>query len=170
MNVNYYNGISGIYFSSVIANIIKIGNLDKTNKSILDFGCGSKVLSKKLPGKKILNYDINKNYTEFDDYKKLNFDIVVFNHVLMYMSKMEIISTFDNIKKINRNCEIIVGMGKEGLVNKFAAIATFNFSAHKGTIVTYEQQKKILNEKTKILKVKKNVFFMTDIYYARFDN
>ena len=83
---------------------------------------------------------------------------------------MEIISTFDNIKKINRNCEIIVGMGKEGLVNKFAAIATFNFSAHKGTIVTYEQQKKILNEKTKILKVKKNVFFMTDIYYARFDN
>ena len=52
MNVDYYNGISGIYFSNIISNIIKIGNLDKTQKIILDFGCGSKILKKNLPGKK----------------------------------------------------------------------------------------------------------------------
>ena len=100
MNVDYYNGISGIYFKSIISNIIKIGNLDKTKKIILDFGCGSKILSKKLTGNKILNYDINSDFTEHDDYKKLYFDIVVFNHVLMYMEKREIISTFESIKKI----------------------------------------------------------------------
>ena len=37
MNVDYYNGIRGIYFSNIISNIIKMGNLDKTEKTILDF-------------------------------------------------------------------------------------------------------------------------------------
>ena len=55
MHVNYYKGISGIYFTNIISNIIKMGNLDKTEKIILDFGCGSKILSKKLPRGKILN-------------------------------------------------------------------------------------------------------------------
>ena len=170
INIDYYNGIQGIYFSNIISNIIKIGNLDKTEKTILDFGCGSKILKKKLPKKKILNYDINPDCTEYEDYKKLHFDIVVFNHVLMYMEKAEIISTFNNIKKINENCELIIGIGKEGLINKLAAFVSLNFTAHKGTLTTYEQQKKILSDYTKILQTKKNIFFMTDVYYARFNN
>ena len=170
MDVNYYNGISGIYFKKIISNIIKIGNLDKTEEIILDFGCGSRILSKKLSGKKILNYDINPNYTEYDDYKTLYFDIVVFNHVLMYMEKKEIISTFENIKKINENCKFIVGMGKGGLINKLAALVSLNFTAHKGILSTYRQQQEILNKHTKILKTKKNIFFMTDIYYTSFNN
>ena len=170
MNVNYYNGISGIYFTNIVSNIIKMGNLNETEKIILDFGCGSKILSKKLPGSKILNYDINSRYTEHDDYKKLYFDIVVFNHVLMYMEKKEIISTFENIKKINQNCEFIVGIGKGGLINKLAALVSLNFTAHKGMLTTYKQQTEILKNYTKILKVKKNIFFMTDIYYTKFNN
>ena len=58
----HYKGISRIYFSSIIFNIIKIGNLDKTNQVILDFGCGEKQLSKHLISKKVLNYDINPIY------------------------------------------------------------------------------------------------------------
>ena len=38
----------------------------------------------------VLNYDIDPNHTEHDDYTKLNFDIVVFNHVLMYINEKEI--------------------------------------------------------------------------------
>ena len=170
MNADYYNGISGIYFTNIISNIIKIGNLNKTEKIILDFGCGSKILKKNLPGKKILNYDTNPDYTEHDDYKKLYFDIVIFNHVLMYMKKKEIISTFDNIKKINKNCELIIGMGKEGLLNKLAALANLNFTAHKGTLTTYEEQTEILKNNTRILQIKKNIFFMTDIFHVRFDD
>ena len=90
------------YFEYVAKKIIEIAKLQNTSKTILDFGCGVKVLSKKLPQKKIINYDVNPNYTEHVDYKKLYFDIVVFNHVLMYMDKKEIISTFENIKKINK--------------------------------------------------------------------
>ena len=170
MNVDYYKGISGIYFSNIISNIIKIGNLDKTEKIILDFGCGSKILKKKLPEKKILNYDANPNYTEHDDYKKLHFDIVIFNHVLMYMENKEIVSTFENIKNINKNCEFIIGIGKGGLLNKLGAFASLNFTAHKGTLSTYNEQLKIIYDYTKILEIKKNIFFMTDIFHTRFIN
>ena len=170
MDANYYTGLQSFYFTSVISNVIKIGNLDNNNKIILDFGCGVKVLSKKLPQKKIINYDVNPNYTEHDDYKKLYFDIVVFNHVLMYMDKKEIISTFENIRKINNNCEFIIGIAKGGLINKLAAAACLNFEPHKGTLSTYNEQVEIIKNQTKILQVKKNIFFLTDIYYTRFNN
>jgi len=49
-----------------------------------------------------------------------------------------------------------------------AAIASFNFTAHKGTLTNYEQQLVILKKKMKILKEKKNIFFMTDVYYLSF--
>ena len=117
-----------------------------------------------------MNYDINSDFTEHDDYKKLYFDIVVFNHVLMYMEKREIISTFESIKKINKNCEFLVGIGKGGLVNKLAAFSSLNFTAHKGTLSTYQDQIKILNDYTKILDTKKNIFFMTNIFYTRFNS
>ena len=170
MDAKYYKGIPNIYFTSIISNIIKIGNLSEDNKIILDFGCGIKILSKKLPQKKIINYDINSNYTEHEDYKKLYFDIVVFNQVLMYMDKKEIVSTFENIKKINKNCEFIIGIGKGGLINKLAAAACLNFEPHKGTLSTYNEQVEIIKNQTKILQVKKNIFFLTDIYYTRFNN
>ena len=88
----------------------------------------------------------------------------------MYMEKKEIISTFENIKKINQNCEFIVGIGKGGLINKLAALVSLNFTAHKGMLTTYKQQTEILKNYTKILKVKKNIFFMTDIYYTKFNH
>ena len=170
MDANYYTGLQSFYFTSVISNVIKIGNLDNNNKIILDFGCGVKVLSKKLPQKKIINYDVNPNYTEHDDYKKLYFDIVVFNHVLMYMDKKEIISTFENIKKINKNCEFLISIGKESVFSKLVALA-YNFKKpHKGTLSTYNEQVEIIKNQTKILQVKKNIFFLTDIYYTRFNN
>ena len=168
MNVYYYKGLSKYYFKSVIYNIIKIGKLQETTKIILDFGCGSKILSRELKNKKVLNYDLDPKYSEHSDYKNLFFDIAVFNHVLMYMSEREIILTLQNIKKINKNCYLIVGIGKEGLLNKLAALASFNFKAHKGTLTNYEQQLTVLKKEMKILKEKKNIFFMTDVYYLTF--
>ena len=75
-----------------------------------------------------------------------------------------------NIKKINKNCEFIIGIGKGGLINKLVAAACLNFEPHKGTLSTYNEQVEIIKNQTKILQVKKNIFFLTDIYYARFNN
>jgi len=86
------------YFRSVAKNIIKIANLKNTNKTILDFGCGQKIFSKILKNKKIINYDIKPEFTECETYENLYFDIVIFNHVLMYMYPKEIEILFDKIK------------------------------------------------------------------------
>ena len=117
MNADYYYGLQKFYFDKIISSIIKIGNLNDS-KAILDFGCGTKELQKKLK-KEILNYDANKKYSDHDDFINLKFDIVVFNHVLMYMDETEIKSTLDVIKKINKNCKIIIGVGKSTIVNIF---------------------------------------------------
>lgn len=166
MEANYYKGIQSIYFNNIISNIIKIGNLNIKNKIILDFGCGIKILSNKLPQKEIINYDINSNYTEHSDYKKLYFDIVVANHVLMYLDKREIIEFFTNIKKINNDCEIIIGIAKVNWLSKLAKYLLLNFNAHKNIISSYNTQLEIIKKYTKIIS-KKNIFFSTDIFYTK---
>ena len=156
------------YFRSVAKNIIKIANLKNTNKTILDFGCGQKIFSKILKNKKIINYDIKPEYTECESYEDLHFDIVIFNHVLMYLTPNEIIELLNKIKKINPNCEIITGIGKQNFISKIAMAAALHFGAHKDTMSTYKEQVNILNDKTKLIKKKDNIFFMTDIYYSKF--
>jgi hypothetical protein len=54
------------------------------------------------------------------------------------------------------------------LISKLAALASLNFIAHKGTRSTPKEQIEIIKNQTKILDVKKNIFFMTDIYYSQF--
>ena len=44
MNADYYYGVSKIYFRRILFNIIKIADLNRSNKIILDYGCGSKEL------------------------------------------------------------------------------------------------------------------------------
>ena len=59
-------------------------------------------------------------------------------------------------------------IGKEGFVNKLAAILALNFKAHKGTRNNYKHQLSLIKSKMDIIDVKKNIFFMTDIFYTSF--
>ena len=165
--VTNYDGISKIYFNKILLEIVKIGNLFKTKKKILDYGCGKKQLGKILK-KKIYNYDIIKKYNEVKilDFKK--YDIIIFNHVLMYLNKKDINILFDNIYSKNKNCLFIVGLGKQNLISKLAMFISFNFNAHYGTISNYKDQLEVIENRMNIIKNKKNIFFMTDIFYLRF--
>ena len=172
MKVNFtqvtkYKGLKKIYFDKIIKEIIKIGNLQSTNSIILDYGCGEKRLEKNL-NKKILNYDINEKYSEMSNFLDKDFDIIIINHVLMYMSINEINSLFDKIYSTNSNCQFIIGIGKQNLISKFAKNITFNFNAHHGTMSSYKEQYKIIKERMKIIKKKQNIFFMTDIFFTQF--
>jgi len=156
------------YFKSVAKNIIKIANLKNTNKIILDFGCGQKIFSKILKNKKIVNYDIKPEYTEFETYENLHFDIVIFNHVLMYLYPSKIEELLNKIKKLNPNCEIILSLGKQNIISKIAMYLTFNLNYHDNIRSTYKEQIEIFFKKTILLKKKLNIFAMTDIYYSKF--
>ena len=165
-----YTGIGAFYFYKIINEIIKIAKLDEEKKLILDYGCGEKILSSKLINNEVLNYDINPKYSEITSIDELKFDYVVFNHVLMYMTKEEVEELLYRIKSINNKCEFIIGIGKQNLLSKFGKTITFNFSAHNETVLTYREQMKIILEKMSIINFKKNIYFMTDIYHTKFSN
>ena len=90
------------------------------------------------------------------------------NHVLMYFSKDEINNFFDKIYKKNSKCEFVIGIGKQNTISKLAKNLTFNFNAHKGTKTTYIEQIKCIEDKMNIISSKKNIFYMTNIFYTRF--
>ena len=162
-----YKGFKKFYFDKVLKEIIKIGNLELTNFKILDYGCGEKRLEQNLK-KKILNFDINQKYSEISSFLDKNFDIMIINHVLMYMSRDEINQLFNEIYSVNSNCQFIIGMGKQNLFSRFAKNITLNFSAHSGTISSYNDQYKIIENKMEIIKAKRNIYFMTDIFLTQF--
>ena len=168
--VTKYKGVQKIYFNKILYEIIKIANLKLTTKIILDYGCGEKQLEKLL-NKKILNYDINPKYSEVEYVGGVaNFDIVVINHVLMYFTINEIKDFFYKLWKINANIELVVGIGKQNFLSNFLKYATFNKNAHANTKISYSDQVSFLKKNTQILEIKKNIFFMTDIFYCKLNN
>ncbi len=166
-NTTNYSGISRIYFDKIITEIISLGKLNLTKKKILDFGCGEKRLEKML-NKKIYNYDINPVYNEVDNLDYINFDIIVMNHVLMYLSKNEIELLFNKFFSKNPNCEFLIGIGKQNYISLIAKSISFKFKAHEGTVSSYKEQLEVINNSTNIIKSKKNIFFMTDIFLCKF--
>lgn len=165
--ITKYSGIKNIYFNKILFEIVRIGNLKSSKKKILDYGCGEKQLQKILK-RKIINFDINPNLTEIENIENSIFNTIVFNHVLMYMNKKKISELFDNIKLINPKCEFVIGIGKQNFLSKIAKNITFNFDAHLGTVSSYSDQLDVIKEKTSVIKLKKNVFYMTDIFYTKF--
>ncbi len=168
VQITEYKGIQNIYFRKILTEIIDLGNLDRETKKILDYGCGDKQLEKML-NKKIMNYDINPKLTEIKTIENIDFDIIIFNHVLMYMNKNNISELFDQIKIINPNCEFIIGIGKQNFLSKLAKNITLNFDAHKGTVSSYQDQIDVISEKMIIKEIRKNIFYMTDIFYLEFN-
>ena len=168
LTTDYNKFTQKYYFTSVAKNIIKIAQLQNTDKTILDFGCGQKIFSRLLQNHKIINYDIKPEYTECESYENLNFDIVIFNHVLMYVSPKDIEELLDKIKKINPNCELILSLGRQNLLSKIGMILSSLPNAHDNTRTNYNEQIEIFFKKAKLIKKKLNVFAMTDIYYFRF--
>ncbi len=152
--VTNYKGVFKFYYQKIIKEIIQIGNLSMVEGNILDFGCGEKQLQKAL-NRKILNYDINPEYSEIDDYKKLSYDVIVVNQVLMYMTKNEIFNFFNELKKTNKNIQIIVVISKHNYVTKILR-KIFKKKKLIGIKSTFEDQFEIISKQTIIIK-KKNL-------------
>lgn len=164
---NYNQFPENFYFNNVVEKIIRIGNLRKTKKIILDFGCGNKIFSKKLPHNKILNYDINPNITEINNYESYKFDIIILNHVLMHMKKKQIKNLFLNLKKKNPKLILLIGIGKQNLLSKIGKFILAQNKAHDQTNIFYNDQLDLINKNLRIIS-RSNVFYLTDIFYCSF--
>lgn len=161
-----YSGVSKFYFEKIIDTIIEEGQLKKKNLKILDFGCGLKFLQKKL-SKKIYNYDVNPELSDLKKWDIETYDVVIFNHVIMYMSEKSLAQTIIKIKQLNNKCKIIIGVGKESMLNRIAAYLTLRFDYLKNTKMNYQKQINYIN-KNFLVKKKKNIYFLTEIYFCEF--
>lgn len=156
------NFITKYYFNFIYSEIIKIIKISK-KKKILDFGCGQGYLKKKIDQKniKVINYDIIDQFSEIRNWKKCNFDLVVFSQVLMYLDKKKVESIFKYL--LNKKSEIIVVFSNQTLLNKIASYILGHSTAYVGTkLFPYEEEGLLINYFK--VKVVKN-FYLFKVYY-----
>jgi len=168
-NTTQYGKIGGIYFRAILKKIIKIGNLNYPSKKILDFGSGTGELKNILRTKNInvINYDVVPELTETNDWAKETFNVFVANQVFYIFSKEELIEVIEKLKKTNPQVEIIIGISKQGFLNKLGMIILNYRDAHDNTLLNLEQELEIFLKYTKIIK-KRSVFLLTNVYLLKF--
>lgn len=163
---DYYTGIKGIYFFKILKTIIKIGDLRNKQVKILDFGSGTGQLKRLLP-EKVVGFDINRGLTEINDWKSINFDVVVANQVFYLFSKDELLRFLDELYAKNPKVNLIVGISTQGLLNKILSILANQKDAHSGTKLTPKEEINALKQRMHIIK-KQGVLFMCDVFLLKF--
>ena len=62
---------------------------------------------------------------------------------MMYMNENEFLSFLKKIKNKNKKCKIIIGLGRESILNKFLAYLMLRFDYLKKTKLNYKKQIKL---------------------------
>ena len=163
---DYYTGVKGIYFYRILKAIIEIGNLDKRNVKILDYGCGNGKL-KKILGNKVTGFDILKKLTEIDDWHKVKFGVVVANEVFYLMPPEEIIRFLGAVKQLNPNSLLIVGTSRYSILNKIAKTLAGQHDAHNGMLTTPSMELATIENSMKLINYKV-VWGMCDVRLFKF--
>lgn len=154
-------GLEKIYYSKVLNSVIDIGHLPLMN-TILDFGCGTKELSKRLRGVSVYNFDRNPRFNEMTDYMELEYDIIVVNHVLEHMDFHEIYKTLKNFIKISSR--LIVGLPTENIISKIGMILLNKTHEHDDHKTDYKTVLHFIRRYYNLVK-EKNVWTLTNITY-----
>jgi len=167
-NITKHGFISGIYFNSIFNNIHSLIDTYQYVK-VLDFGCGYGYFKKKLLNNKkikVINFDIVKELTEIDDWKKEKFDYFIATHVFMYFKKIKLNKLLLDLKK-RKNIRVILAISKQGWLNKLGAFILNYPEAHTNFNLTPNEEIQAFTKHMKILK-RKNVLFLSDVYLLEF--
>lgn len=158
-----YKGISKYYFYKILKTIIDIGDLKNIDSTILDFGCGIGKLKSFLKDRDIIGFDIVKEYTDVDDWEKVNFEYFIANQVFYSLTEVELDNLIIKINKKNPNAKIIVGSSRVGLLNKIGMIFLNRRDAHRLLKIEPKIEHEIISKYCKLIK-KMNVFYLSDVY------
>lgn len=163
---DYYSGLKGVYFYRILKTIIALGKLDKTDKTILDFGSGTGKL-KELLGNKVVNFDVIPSQSDVADWRKIKFDYFVANEVFYLLTTRQIEKILSQIKKINPLANLIVGVARENSVSKVLALLAGEPDAHADNKTSPKKQISLLLEHLNVIE-KKTVFGLCDVYLLAF--
>jgi len=164
-----YEGIAGIYFNRLLDTLIDVGDLDRADVKILDFGAGYGFLKKRLSyaNCKITNYDIEKDLTEIDDWRHCDFDVMVANQVFYLFEADQLRGLLRELKEIKPDVELVVGISRQSILNNIGKVLLGKKEAHSGTRISPEVELKILRSELEIMS-KKSVLQLSDVYRLRF--
>ncbi len=152
------NPIVKYYFKSIAYTILKI--LKHEDNLILDFGCGQQYLKEIMPDKRIIGYDIIKEYSDIKDYKKLKGCVVVACHVFEHISIGNLIEIFKDFNRMNIKY-LVVAQPTENILTKIGLIF-HRLPEHKEHSLRYKEIYSILNEYFTFL-FERNVLTMTKV-------
>lgn len=164
--IDHYSGFQGVYFNKILKNIMEIGKLrERGSLKVLDFGCGLKKLKPYITN--YVGYDINKRFTEVNEWQKVDFDIVVANAVFMYMTEKELEMFIKKLYRHNPNAELIFGATRMNFITKLIKFITLSIKGYADVKLTYDEQLQILSKYFTILK-KRTIFGLSNVYLMRF--
>lgn len=164
--VTDYRGISRLYFFKLLDSIIDVGSLDRRNIRILDFGCGENRLKQRL-GNKVTGYDILENLSDIKNWRTESFDVFVANQVFYTFTPQELTSLLTELHQIRPDVELIVGISRQGLLNKIGKFLLNKRGAHDNTRLSPDEEKRVLTSFCTI-EQEENIFFLSNVYKLRF--
>ena len=163
---DYYSGAKGVYFFAILKRIIALADLGRRDVVVLDFGCGTGRLSQLLPGK-VIGYDVIPELSDVDDWRTTKFNVVVANEVFYLLTAAQLTEFLAELRALNPSAELVVGISRQGILNKILKNLAGEPDAHEGTQLWPNEQLKILNRDLELLR-RTSVFQLCDVYHMRF--
>ena len=156
--VTTYSGFAGLYFLVQIYLILYRGRFDQKGMKVLDYGSGFGILKKIVKECEVTNFDIIEEFSEVNDWRDLDFNITVANHVLYNHSLEELESFCEDLSKMAsrspNGIRLISGHSTQNLITKFGMRLLGRNDAHNATKLDLKQIHRFLNEnsdKNKVL-------------------
>ena len=165
--VTLYSGLSKFYFRYLLKQIIKVGKLKRPGITVLDFGCGNGELKHILAGASVIGYDIIPSLSDVEDWRAVDFDVLVANEVFYGFSDYELEELLQELKKKNINLDLVVGISRQGVLNNIGKYLLSRPEAHSAKKIGPRRELEIFERHCEI-KRKKNVMNLANVYYLSF--
>lgn len=166
-NVTTYRGPATVYFRQILRQLVDLGGLTEASGTILDFGCGHGELKALYPNLDIVGYDIVPELGDVDDWRQVEFDVVVVNAVFYTFTAGELLDLLDDFKAHRPEATFLIGMSSQSLLNRVGK-AVLGFSdAHDGTQLDPEAELDVLTQRLRILD-RRSVWGLSSLYKMEF--
>lgn len=165
--VTQYSGLSKYYFQYLLHQLVKVGDLHRPGVAILDYGCGIGKLKQLLVGANVIGYDVIPSLSDVSDWRSVYFDVLVANEVFYSFSESDLDNLLSALSKINPNLELVVGISRQGMLNKIGKYLLGRSDAHSATKICPKKELEILKRHCRINR-KKNVMNLAYVYSLTF--
>ncbi|WP_198288658.1 MULTISPECIES: class I SAM-dependent methyltransferase [unclassified Pandoraea] len=160
--VTKYSGPAQIYFRHLLRQIVGVGQLNRPDIKILDFGCGVGQL-KQMLGPRVIGYDIVPELSDVDDWRSVNFDVLVANEVFYSFSESDLDNLLKELRSKNRDLELVVGISRQGALNNIGKFLLGRPDAHSATRVGPKKELEVFERHCTIVR-RKNVWNLANVY------